>query len=503
MKIIGLDLGNVNILTSVIEGMDEITRKGGVPFSMTPKNRTEGIPASFFYSEKLGIRVGNEAILQSSRPFKNRHNLLKRRLFDAPFTCDGREFTNREALRLVVQDAIRLTVREMDRDFHTTSNLVSLAYPAEFLGPQRKLLKEIVEQTTLEDGTKIQVVGTITEPAAAALDYLSSHAHGEKTVLVYDLGGGTFDAALVKAYPDGKAYADGKTYYYDCLSANGIAVGGADFDNVILEMILEEINKQGTMSLNQAQEDMLHFVAESSKMELSVQSETSPILLAAGIWANITITREAFEQRAKNLLQRTIDLTKRMVNDERHPDPDMILLTGGASQMPMVKEALEQALPQYKGRIHTHNPHLAVSYGAARFGTEEKDIDTEVMIQRTLYDYGIACTRDDGTNHVSVMLPEGTPIPYNGEYQNYCTLTDTDHLSIRIMEARKTNPNLEGYADFREILSGEFHFGRNVKKGTRIEARMFVDQNNVLHVFARDPAQPNRRPKEFPVTLKL
>ena len=140
----------------------------------------------------------------------------------------------------MIQHCIRRANKQLEARFLITTNLVSLSYPATYTCAQRQRLIELAEEATLEDGTKVEVFGTIAEPAAAALDYLAEFAKTDKdtTILTYDLGGGTFDLALVAAYPKGRKRQTGETYYYDIINARGISkLGGVEFDDVMYKLL--------------------------------------------------------------------------------------------------------------------------------------------------------------------------------------------------------------------------------------------------------------------------
>ena len=138
-------------------------------------------------------------------PLENRLRYLKRHLGET-VTIEDRKIAYDDAITAVVQHCIRSANRQLHVGWQLSTNLVSLSYPATYLGSQREHLIRLVERATLEDGTHLKVIGTIAEPAAAALDYLAEHAKTDRetVVLTYDLGGGTFDLALVAAYPNGE-----------------------------------------------------------------------------------------------------------------------------------------------------------------------------------------------------------------------------------------------------------------------------------------------------------
>ena len=498
--VIALDLGNVNIFTSFIRDMDEETRRGGHIYDLIDDRAPSGIPSIYFYSQKVGSLVGNSALTGRAVPLNNRKDLLKRNL-GKTFECDGKTISYDDALKEVVEYAVRYANKILHQQTMQTTNLISLAYPAVFLYNERCRLEEIVESATLEDGRHLEVVGTIAEPAAAALDYLSEYAKEDTKVLVFDLGGGTFDIALVQAFPQGRHYENGDIYYYDCLAVDGERVGGADFRDKMFEILCK---KMGNTPKGQA---FVHVTNEAEKLkkELSELEEVTPTLMnpETGDFYDFTVTRAEFEKATKDLLDITIDRTRKILENNNISNPDIILLTGGASQMPMIEEALENNFPEYKGKIESHKPQKAISYGAARFGvkessdgfgngnTNEQPEKKSTVRRRTMYDYGDLCQRAaDGQRYISTMIDASTPIPYEGEFRRFRTIQQGKTVTISINEAKHQNPDNFNIDDYVRVAQVTFHFDKVMPAHTPIEERMSVDENNVIHLEARDPENP-------------
>ena len=214
--VIGLDFGNYNSFTCYISDFDEGTKMGGIVHDLLPQGLNDGIPSVFFYSKKIGTLCGEDAVRNRAKPVENRVRYLKRHLGER-MTLDGGDTTipYDAAITEVIQHCVRKANEQLKSGYQVTTNLISLSYPATYTFAQRQRLIELAEKATLADGTKVKVYGTIAEPAAAALDYLAefSKSTKETTILVYDLGGGTFDLALVSAYPAGKRNSSGDLYY--------------------------------------------------------------------------------------------------------------------------------------------------------------------------------------------------------------------------------------------------------------------------------------------------
>lgn len=510
MAIIGLDFGNYNSFTCYISDFDEGTKMGGIVHDLLPQGLNDGIPSVFFYSKRIGKLCGEDAVRNRAKPVENRVRYLKRHLGER-MTLDGGDTTipYDEAITEVIQHCVRKANEQLRAGYQITTNLISLSYPATYTFAQRQRLIELAEKATLTDGTKVKVYGTIAEPAAAALDYLAefSKSTKETTILVYDLGGGTFDLALVSAYPAGRRNSSGNLYYYDIINTRGLAkVGGAEFDEIMFNLLAKKFN----VPLKPAHKNILRTLAETVKIDLSSDTYAEPELVYNDDYLSTQVTRNEFEIASKDLLLKTIAVTKEILNDHPNQQPEFILLTGGASQMPMVQRELEAQLPKFKGKIKYFRPSRAIAYGAARFGTSEANTDpirtTSAVQQRTMYDLGVRFFKsaDDEKGYIATYIKAGTPIPFAGNYVKSATVNEKQRYSkFGVYEAVGAHPDTERVLeDYREIMSVTIDHGTEVPKGTKNETRLGVDKLGMLTIEAREVDKPGKPPIENTFELK-
>ncbi|MCD8146207.1 MAG: Hsp70 family protein [Clostridiales bacterium] len=502
MPIIGFDFGNSNsLLCFLYDWNGETTRKGGIMYDLQPTGLQDGIPSVCYYSRERGFRCGENAVTTAARPVSNRQRNLKRHLSET-VTLDGKTIAYADMITRVTQHCIRRANEKLQRDFQITTNQVSLAYPVTYSFAEIQRLIELVERGTLEDGRHIQVCGTIMEPAAAALDYLADKAQTDDvtTVLTYDLGGGTFDVALVAAYPDGRRDKEGHTYYYDELGKDGLPdLGGTEFDEIMYEIILSKLEAKIGAKLSDPAKERVRQNAERYKIELSSAESTFPYTIYNDDDVRCEVTRDEFESKALNLVMKTVEKTREFLKDK--PQPDLILLTGGASQMPIVRKKLQEELPeQYRDKIIFFRPSKAIAYGAARYGVKEHDVK-----KRTAYDLGIRFFRP-GTDirYIDTYIPAGTEIPYSGEYVSSYTRSDGAISSnFSVFEATVAKPEEEQISrDWREIMYVTLEHGP-VPKNTENESRLSVDERGLLTVEARDPSKPGKPPVKNAIKLKF
>ena len=483
MTVIGLDFGNTRSFTSFVQGNDPVTRLGGVCRDLLPEQQVlgGGIPSVFFYSKRHGELVGADAL--KARPAANCCRLLKRHLNES-FSVDGVTFQYDDAIKKVAEYCLRMAMKELRDQYHLTTRNVSLAYPVCYNPEQRRHLVELISSITI-DGEPIRVTGTITEPAAAALDYLAEHggAAQETTVLAFDLGGGTFDLSVVTVYPNGKQRGNGENYYYDLKCQNGKELGGEEFDRKLREIMIGKMGEQPVGAVA----DMLPKAVESAKLYLSDHESVEPDLMDRdGNYYDFTVTQAEFEQAARELVEQMVEMTGDTLRE--HPQVSLILLTGGASQMPMIRKALEEAFPRYKDTIIFHRPSRAISYGAARYGAHEDSVQ-----QRTIRDLGIALMKTDENNRrfIRVMIPAGTGIPCACRTEGGFP-EGASHAVTSVYEARVLNPDIHSIEkDFRFLMTAELDCGGRDLHNRKIDNLLSIDKYNLLTVKARSREYPD------------
>ena len=497
MAVIGLDFGNTHSFPSFVLDMDPQTRRGGVEQSLLPAETryNAGIPTTYYYSQRQGEKFG--AAAAAANPVANQRSMLKRH-FGETEEIDGKLVDYNDVITRMVEHIVQVANQSMLRNFRTTTNQVSLAYPVTFLHTQVMQLVQLVEKARMEDGTPLQVVGTIHEPAAAALAYLCSvNITRPCNVLIYDLGGGTFDVASVTAFPEGRLYPDGVTRYYEVNGLDGMKLGGAEFDDRMLEMIIARAGvRPGGNRL-----EMWRRAAEACKIELSSSDSSVPAIYDAdGEPLDVEITRRDFEEQIRPLVASTVAMVSDFISRPNIPQPDLILLTGGQSQTPLIMEMLRAALPAYQDRIHIYRPQQAIAFGAARYGV----LGSEVVHRRNRYAIGMrdftnTLSKDEAERnrrYVHILVPEGSDLPTtDAKWQGFGVRVNgdvqTNIFTLNIVEANRTNPDVYQQDEhFNRSMSVEIDFGRIIRDHDPFELLITVDDKDMVRASIRDPQNP-------------
>ena len=499
MFVIGLDFGNFYSQPYVIKDMDLETRRGGICINLqdTAAIDPNGVPSAFFYSAKKN--KGNPLIGYSAvdvKPYGNCKRYLKRHIKPGEeVTIDDRTFKYEDMIVDVIQYCVRMANAQLLEKEQETTNKIALAYPATYDPAYVLRLVELAQRATTADGRHIEVVGTAAEPAAAALHYLANQsADKETTVLTYDMGAGTFDISIVKAYPSGKQDSAGNTYYYDVCDTDGSDLyGGAMFDQLIFDIMAQKAG----VTPKGMQKDTFTREAEVTKRKLTYATEYEPDLGDI----EIEITKDEFEAAAKPLVEKTIEMVNKMINNSKNPKPDIILLTGGGSRMPIVKRMMEESFPGY--RIQTLDPSYAISYGVARFGVPENKGSNNIK-QRATRDVGVRYVSDenDEKGHITVFIPAGTELPFTSEPLVSGTATACRYSDFSVYINTVDNPDrFEVNRDYRKIMDNTYDHGRVVEKNTKSSARLIIDEKSLLHIEVTDPNDPTKPPYTNEVTL--
>lgn len=458
-KIIGIDLGTTNSCVAVMDGKEPKVLENPEGQRTTPS------VVSFKNSE---IIVGDAAKRQAvTNP--NTISSIKRKMgTNEKEIINGKEYTPEQ----ISAEILRYLKTYAEKKLGEKVTKAVITVPAYFNDAQRQATKNAGKIAGLE------VERIINEPTAAALAYGIDKQNQELKVLVYDLGGGTFDVSILEL-------ADGT---FEVLSTSGDnKLGGDDFDQKVIDWMVEEFKKENAIDLKTDKMAMqrLKEAAEKAKKDLSSQLQveiTLPFITAREgnpLHLNLSLSKAKFDDMTKDLVQRTLKPVRDALSDAKlqASQLDQVLLVGGSTRIPAVQQAIKDELKKEPNR--TINPDEVVAIGAAiQGGVLSGDVKDVLLLDVTPLSLGIETLGGVST----VLIPRNTTIP-TSKSQVFSTAADNQPaVDIHVLQGeRKMASDNKTLGRFQ--LSGIDPAPRGIPQ---IEVIFSLDANGIVSVTAKD-----------------
>ena len=459
-KIIGIDLGTTNSCVAVLEG--------GTPTVIANPEGGRTTPSVVAINKK-GERIVGDAAKRQAITNPNTVSSIKRLMgTDKKVELDGKKYTPEEVSAMILSYmkdyAEKYLGEKVDKAVITV--------PAYFNDAQRQATKNAGKIAGLD------VQRIINEPTAAALAYGLDKQENTHTILVYDLGGGTFDVSVMEL-------GDG---VFEVKSTAGInKLGGDDFDQRIIDYLVDEFKRENGVDLTKDKMAMqrLKEVAEKAKKDLSgvTSTQISAPFISQGedgpLHLDVALSRAKFEDLIRDLVDSTLEPVRQALKDAKikKEDIDKVLLVGGSTRIPMVQELIKKEIGKEPSR--EVNPDEVVAMGAAiQGGVLTGEVNDIVLLDVTPLSLGLETLG----GVMTVLIPRNTTIP-TSKKQVFSTAADNQPaVDIHVLQGERSMA-----ADNKTLgrfqLSGIPAAPRGVPQ---IEVTFDIDANGIVNVKAKD-----------------
>lgn len=447
-----------------------------------------GIPSVFYYDEWEGVLVGEDAEnAGQGEEAKNLKREIKLEL-NSNFVADGRSFSAKQIvgyiLNNVKENALAAAKAKLIND---DLEGVVISVPAAFSHNEKEFIKQAAELPVSQGGPGLNVLGVIKEPVAAALAYFKTSLADKTRILIYDLGGGTCDVAIVEA----NSAINEK---YTVIDSDMKRIGGKDWDSRLEDYICREVEKQSGLSIanNPGYKEKIKRAAISTKHSFSekvgesYRDRVRARVEVNGKSYNVPITKVMFDELTMGLLNQTIQMACELVYRNNAYPIDKVVCVGGSSNMPQVMEGLKKAFPGKE--IQIYEPEKAIAIGAGIYA-QFCDGKDSFLSDIASFSYGIKCWKNDEHKEEIIvnLIKMGDRLPITKEHGFVSSSDDQRTLGFKVFENNNNSNEFDYKAgELSSIMQLDLEIPQGSPKGTPARVYMTLTTDGILVVRAED-----------------
>ena len=435
-----------------------------------------GIPSLFAYREEDGVVLCDDVISEELEIYDPQHVISSVKMhLDEDFVLDDRFFSGEDIAAQIISTQMEYAREELEiQDLRADPESVVVCAPVSFGSTERIILKHAFEKAGY------LVLRIIPEPVAAAIYYQK-----KGTILVLDIGAGTTDAAIVM---ENTLMTAQNPYPYFHVDSSGVAVAGDMFDEKLADYLAERfienvtgIDAKQLRNHKSAAYRRMKAAARKAKEALSNKTEVGVTFNGGEAGSGrLRLTRQEMNTVIHPLVAQIITCVRQLIARNRdildqHPE---IIMTGGSSYIPYIREQLVQSFPQIsQERIYIKAPEKAIGYGAAIFAADMKKIRPRVD-----FSYGVNTYIND-VEMIQTLIPAGAELPFVTEHTYYTRHKDQIQVAFNLYEYRLRDKTIPIDENLQMKVSAAVHeFHRAVPKGTSCTAKMTLTEDGILEL---------------------
>ena len=461
---IGIDFGtSFSLPAGMINGNPAVLLPGG----------EYGIPSVFYYDSDVGVQIGQPALDCEEVNPANVKREIKMEISEHgdSFAPDGRKFTKKQIVGHLFREIARVAQDELERRQLASQELEGavISVPAAFTLRELNFIRDAAQSAGL------RVLGFIREPVAAAISYFNApSAEDQKTILVYDLGGGTCDVAIVRSDHNSDEW-------YSVIESDMQRIGGRDWDKLLVELIKRKCREKNPhIKFDEEAEAKLRSAAVDIKHNLSKLESTLKGFMIGGKRCNCMITRADFERATAELLQSTMTMVEKL-KYRCGAKIDYIVCVGGSSNMPQVPAEFKRRYPDIPIKIF--EPEKAIAFGAAIYA--QHLTNAQFLQDICKFSYGARYLENVDSEQYKVwnMIFKDDPLPTSNESESYLVNDGDSFIYIPIFESECVD---DVYDPVKGTYIGEIQMRglADGRRGDLVTLTMAIDTSGLMQLKA-------------------